>query len=99
MSRPVSPILACYTRISRNQCTIPSLPLRPVRPRALYVILNRFEAEAGHNHPEQRLAVWRRIGCHADGQVPARTHADSRRQRYRIETETLTQRHPYRRSP
>ena len=71
--RPIRPILACYTRIRGGT----------------NAILNRLEAEANHNGPGQRLAVWRRVGSRAVGRMPAQTRAGSRGQRYRIETQSL----------
>ena len=63
ISGRVSPVLACYTRIRRRQCTIPSLPSSPspggafpsppltARSRAFHAIPNRSQAEANHNGP------------------------------------------------
>ena len=64
ISGRVSPVLACYTRIRRRQCTIPSLPSSPspggafpsppltVPSRAFHAIPNRSEAEAlTQRHP------------------------------------------------
>ena len=39
--------------------------------RAFHAILNHLEAEANHHGQDQRLAVWRRVGCRGDGLLPS----------------------------
>jgi hypothetical protein len=38
--------------------------------RAFHSVLNHLEAEASHNQQNQRLAVWRRVGCRGGRLVP-----------------------------
>jgi hypothetical protein len=44
--------------------------------RAFHAILNHLEAEANHNDPNQRLAVWRRVGSRGGGIFPAQILLD-----------------------
>jgi hypothetical protein len=37
---------------------------------AFHAILNHLEAEANHSEQDQRLAVWRRVGCRGGGRLP-----------------------------
>jgi hypothetical protein len=43
----------------------------PPASRAFHSILNHLEAEANHDEQNQRLAVWRRVGCRGGARVPA----------------------------
>ena len=53
--------MACYTRIRGDT----------------NAVLNRLEAEANHNHPDHRLAVWYRVGCRRSTLSPAQADAVS----------------------
>jgi hypothetical protein len=44
--------------------------------RAFHAVLNHLEAEANHNEPNQRLAVWRRVGSRGGSILPAQILLD-----------------------